>query len=437
MNLPQAVRYSTARKPKALHEAARKSIPELEIQARLFNGEYGTSFQTTGAAKVEILHFGEWNRESGPDFKSATLRFDDNPPLRGDIEVDWDARDWERHGHAINPTYESVALHLFIEDSGAAAFARTPQNRAIPQARLDLEAGFTAPPATQSTPVDTPSAQAMIAAAAEFRLHRKHAAIASASALHGPAASLFHGVATCLGYKDNSIPFLLAAQRTGLDRACGNCGESLLFGIAGFLEPRSFDNADSTTRTYLKPLWDHWWTVRDHLSRLVLPPSSWKLGGIRPQNHPHRRLGALAAIASDFQRFRKAADMADPDSLVEFFENLRHPYWTHHWNLMADPLDRAVALVGRDRATEIIVNAVIPALPLEQALAELKKLKGPFPSGRLRRAVQWLTGSFTPSLVRTAFDQQGLLQLHIDFGHLSAQEARERILHPTVAPRGI
>ncbi len=431
-----AVRYAEVREPSSLHDPSKKPVPELEIQARLYNGEYGTRFHTTCSSTVEILHFGEWNRESGPDFKSATLRFDTADPLRGDIEIDWHAKDWERHGHAVNPAYEQVALHLFIEDSGTAAFARTPQNRAIPQARLDLESRFPAPPPLTTSPVDASTAQAMITAAAEFRLHRKHAAIACATTLHGPAAALFHGVATCLGYKNNAIPFLLAAQRTGLDHACGNHGEALLFGIGGFLEPRSFDNADHTTRTYLKPLWDHWWTVRDRFSRLVLPPTSWKLAGIRPQNHPHRRLGALAAIASDFQSFRKAAAAADMKRLAAFFETLHHPYWSRHWNLLADPLDREIALVGKDRATDILINFIIPSLPREQALVELRKLRGPFPSGRVRRACEWLAGSFTPSLARSALDQQGLLQLHADFGHLPAREACEKILPSTAAPHG-
>lgn len=427
MTLPSVSSYAAAREPRALHDAAKKPVPEIEIQARLYNGEFGTRFVTNDATAVEILHFGEWNREAGPDFKAATLRFDGKPPLRGDLEVDWNARDWERHGHAINPAYEHVALHLYIEDAGCAAFARTPAHRAIPQARLNIELRPQSSSFTHHAPVDMAAAQSMIAAAALFRLHRKNTAISSASALHGPASALFHGVATCLGYKNNALQFLLAAQRTGLDRSCGPHGEALLFGMAGFLEPRSFDNADATTRTYLKPLWDHWWTVRDRFSRLVLPAASWKLSGIRPQNHPHRRLGALAAIASDFNTLRQAAASEDMKRLASFFSQVRHPYWSHHWNLLASPLERPVALVGKDRSTDILVNAIIPALPFDQAVAELKKMRGPFASGRVRRASDWLTGAYSRSVASSAFDQQGLLQLHADFGHMTAQEALERI----------
>ena len=424
---PRSVQYAKAREPLALNEGARKPLSELEIQARFFNGEFGTKFLTSDSARVEILHFGEWNREAGPDFKAATLRFDDSPPVRGDLEVDWNARDWERHGHALNTAYENVSLHLYIEESGCAAFARTPLNRAIPQARLDIEISNSPSTAKHDAPVNIEDALSIIAAAAEFRLHRKHLAITSASVLHGSSASLFHSLAGCLGYKNNTIPFLLAAQRSGLNRACGVHGESILFGIAGFLEPRSFDNADSTTRTYLKPLWDYWWTVRDSFSKLILPTTSWKLSGIRPQNHPHRRLGASATIASGFTLLRQAAATTDMACIATFFNQLYHPYWSHHWNLLAEPLERCVALVGTDRTNDILINAVIPSLPIEQALVELKKIKGPFPSGRVRRTLEWLTGEFSSSLAASAFNQQGLLQLYADFGHLTAQEALERI----------
>jgi hypothetical protein len=45
----------------------------------------------------------------------------------------------------------------------------------------------------------------------------------------------------------------------------------------------------------------------------------------------------------------------------------------------------------------------------------------------LRRASVWLVGRQENSLMRSAWDQQGLLQLHRDFGAFSAVEALEKI----------
>jgi hypothetical protein len=240
---------------------------------------------------------------------------------------------------------------------------------------------------------------------------------------------MFHAIAAGLGYKNNAIPFLLAAQRAGLRRAGGVSGEALLFGLAGFLEPRSFDDADEVTRRYLKPLWDEWWTIRDAMSRIVLDRKMWKLSGIRPSNHPHRRLGALAAVATGFETLRKSMRNSGAKGFRACLENLDHPYWRRHWNLRAAELSKPVALIGGDRVTDLLINAFLPSQPLDIARAELERLRGPYPSGRLLRASDWLVGSVSPKLMRTAKDQQGLLQLYADFSAVSPLEAASKILN--------
>jgi hypothetical protein len=267
----------------------------------------------------------------------------------------------------------------------------------------------------------------MIDRAARFRLEEKHRASLAAIRLHGEDAALFFAIAAGLGYKNNSIPFLLSAQRTGLKAARSNDGEAMLFGLSGFLEPRSFDDADEITKTYLKPLWDSWWKVRDGFSRGVLPRQIWKFSGLRPPNHPHRRLGALAATAANFTALRKQIRDSQEKGFLRFFEELDHPYWTRHWNLSADPLEKPVALVGSDRARDLLLNAHLPTLHPDSAEKILRATRGPQSSGVLERASIWLLGSESNVFLRTAWDQQGLLQLYRDFGAVSAVEAWEKI----------
>ena len=317
--------YERVRSGNLFNEASPGRIPEIEIQARLYSGEYGTRWTTTRSRTVEVLHFGQWNREAGPDFKGARLRFEGGEESTGDIEVDMDARDWERHGHATNPAYDGVQLQLFVHLTSPVAFARTSDSREIPQAHLQTEAQ--PPPLLRHVPgsVDAGPALAMIEEAAEFRLRMKHAAHARAVTLHGAETALFHSLAAGLGYKNNSIPFLLAAQRTGLRAAGGPDGEARLFGLSGFLQPTAFDEADPVTKSYLKPLWEKWWGIRDGMARLVLPQSLWKFSGIRPSNHPHRRMGALAAVASNFPRLLANIRSGGKPGFEEFFDSLFHP----------------------------------------------------------------------------------------------------------------
>lgn len=426
-------RYENARLGSGLKESSPVRKSEIEIQARLFAGEYGTSWITTSGQPVEVLHFGQWNREAGPDFKSARLRFG-GEECEGDIEVDTDARDWERHGHATNPAYDAVCLQLFVYAMSPVSFARTSDFREVPQAHLQIEAQGR--PLLRHVPrsVDREAAMVMIEEAAEFRLRAKHAAHARAVTLHGNETALFYAVAAGLGYKNNNIPFLLAAQRTGLRAAGGPDGEARLFGLSGFLQSTAFDEADPATKEYLKPLWQKWWGIRDSLARLILPGNLWKFSGIRPSNHPHRRIGALAATTSRFSRLLSGIRSDGKQGFEDFFDSLRHPYWSTHWNLSAAKLDGEIALVGPDRVRDLLINAYFPSLPLEKARQEMTTLRGGTASGRLKKASEWLIGTIDPGLMRTACQQQGLLQLYADFGSLSALEAWGKIQSRSTGP---
>jgi hypothetical protein len=427
VNTPSILAYEAARESAFLKEAVAPRLSEIEVQARLFNGEYGTRWRTTCGEEFEIVHFGEWNREAGPDFKNAVIEFADRGRLTGDIEVDFDIRDWERHRHAINPSFADVILHFFINTGDEVVFARDVIHRRIPQARLLIDKPDKPVESDAVERVEMVAALAMLDQAAEFRLRSKNASHAAAARLHGRENALFFSIATGLGYKNNTIPFMLAAQRCGLVRAKTRNGEAMLFGLAGFLHPRTFDDADDVTRTYLKPLWDRWWTVRDSFSRSVLPEGMWKLSGIRPSNHPHRRLGALGVIASRFDVLCTAVSENGVEGFRHIFEHLEHPYWSRHWNLSADPLEKNIALVGSDRVTDLMINALLPSMSLNEARSLLHTLRGPFASGRLRRASQWLVGTVEPKLIRTAWQQQGLLQLYSDFGAVAPADALARM----------
>src|SRR3954454_21977421 len=88
---------------------------ELESQARWFAGEFGRKFVSTVGDKVEIIQFGTWNRESGPDFRDVVVRIGDAETIRGSVELDLLDRSWETHGHAANPMFEDAVLHVFVE----------------------------------------------------------------------------------------------------------------------------------------------------------------------------------------------------------------------------------------------------------------------------------------------------------------------------------
>ena len=86
----------------------------------------------TDGRKLEIRSAGAWNLLGGPDFRGADLAID-GQALSGDVEVHFHAADWRAHGHAEDPAYDKVALHvvLFPPGTGEPA-ARRDDGREIP-----------------------------------------------------------------------------------------------------------------------------------------------------------------------------------------------------------------------------------------------------------------------------------------------------------------
>jgi uncharacterized protein DUF2851 len=74
---------------------------ELEWQALWYSGAFGTTFRSTEGALIEIIQFGFWNRESGPDFVHAAIRVDGGETKEGDVEWDMHVADWEHHGISL------------------------------------------------------------------------------------------------------------------------------------------------------------------------------------------------------------------------------------------------------------------------------------------------------------------------------------------------
>jgi uncharacterized protein DUF2851 len=226
-----AGRYAQMRGTTRVHERALFAVPripsELELQARWFAGDFGTEFVSTNGDRIDIVQFGVWNREAGPDFRDAAIRINAGEPIHGCIEIDLLDRSWESHGHATNPAFEATALHVFVERSNRAFFTRTLSNRNVPQVCIDpatLRESFNAniplahPGRCQAPLKNLPEerVRSVLDAAAQFRLRQKANRMRNKTEAHGRDEALFQEIATALGYKENKLPFTLLTQRLPL-----------------------------------------------------------------------------------------------------------------------------------------------------------------------------------------------------------------------------
>src|SRR5438309_4179069 len=303
------MRTTTCGRERALFVSPR--IPsELELQARWFAGDFGKHFVSTSGDEIDIIQFGTWNREAGPDFRGAAIRINGGEPIPGSVEIDLLDRSWETHGHATNPAFEATVLHVFVERSDRAFFTRTQSNRNVPQVCIDpttspetfnANVPLARPGRCQAPLKDLPEERvcSVLQAAAEFRLRQKANRIRNKIDTHGRDETLFQEIASALGYKENKLAFTLLAQRLPLRLLRENVRdcEASLFGGAGFLETSDLDVYKKSAREYVRRLWDGWWPHRDELQRFILSAKTWRLSSTRPVNHPQRRLAALATLA--------------------------------------------------------------------------------------------------------------------------------------------
>ena len=423
---------------------------ELELQARWFAGEFGKNFVSATGEKIDIVQFGTWNREAGPDFCDAAVRVNGSEPLRGCIEIDLIDRNWDLHGHAINPAFEETVLHVFVDKSDREFFTRTKSNRNVPQIRIDpaiLPEAFSAniplarPGRCQAPLGNLPEdrVRSVLDAAAQFRLQKKAVRIRAKIDNHGRDEALFQEIAAALGYKENKLPLTLIAQRLSLKalRKDLKDAEAILFGIAGLLETPDLAIYKKSAKNYVRELWDRWWPHRDRLQRLILPAKIWKLSSTRPVNHPQRRLAALAILVQEWPAFRRSLENRTATAIEKFFDALDHPFWKFHYTMTAKASLEPMALVGESRVADILANVIFPfwraedvrhgesvqrridpSTPLGTSVwPEYAKLRARLTNRRLETAATRLFGGGPRrrEFTKTIAHQQALLQIYEDF----------------------
>ncbi|MBU6400923.1 MAG: DUF2851 family protein, partial [Verrucomicrobia bacterium] len=251
--------------------------------------------------------------------------------------------------------------------------------------------------------------------------------------------ALWEGVFRALGYRHNIWPMQRLAELTfpitrRQPRPTAFGFQAILLGVGNLL-PDEWTPTVGRADDHWRRLWDAWWRVREEFVEWILPRRLWRLNGVRPANHPQRRL-ALAAhwlarhesvaarletwFATPLPRARWAA------ALREALEVEPDEFWSWHWTFRSRRLSATRPLLGAARVTDLSVNAVLPWFwmravagkneTLRQA-AEVRYLGWPKAEDNsvLRLARQrLLSGPSAPS-VRSAATQQGLIQIVRDF----------------------
>jgi hypothetical protein len=415
---------------------------ERHLQCVWFDPELRPAgLKTAGGEDVVVEDPGVWNSEAGPDFLSAAVRI--GPSRRriaADVELHTHPTDWERHGHASDPRYSRVRIHVTyfpgtLPDSrlppGSIQIALKDALAANPLFSFENIDVTTYPQFARSTP--TPCSRilaawtadertALLQSAGEERLRRKAERFAAAIQERGSDPVLYEEVLCALGYKQNKAPLRRLAELVPLeslrDESRGDLmtAYALLMGVAGLLPKQPKASWDAETKSFVRTLWDLWWKKRERWENRIMPAGSWRLAGLRPANRPERRIMA----AADLFVGHRIPELSDTfiARARRWLESAEGIYWDRRLSFSSARQKQPTALLGETRIDAILNNVLIPFLAAHgiRPAQWLNRLPVEADNAIVRQTALSLFGpDVPPSLCRDGLRQQGFIQIFHDF----------------------
>ncbi len=397
---------------------------------------------------VEVRSPGRWNLEAGPDFLDAVLLVGpERRQLTGDVEIHIRPGAWKQHGHADDPNYERVVAHVTYVPGPRAGDALPPhvlrialrdalgRNPGFAFDDIDLDAyphAVIPPsprPCARALGSDPEKWAALLADAGRHRLERKRDRLAARIAqTRDPAQVFYEAFMAALGHKRNTRAFRLLAQRlplAGWPPAAPADRYARLLRAAGLL-PDPARGQDEASRQLIRQLWNSAW--REPLPGAA-EPLPWRLGAMRPANHPARRLAVAAALFGDPEPVESLWRDLPFDPPAVWFRTLRRrlaararlELWDDRLTLVRRAEGASAgSLLGAATAAMLVTNVIVPFIAgeLPQVLPQLLPgLPSEEISAPMRAMAVHLFGrDHNPALyARSGLLQQGLLQIHADF----------------------
>ncbi|MBK8670909.1 MAG: DUF2851 family protein [Saprospiraceae bacterium] len=333
-------------------------------------------YVTTDGRSLEILDFGIYNTDAGPDFFNAKIKVD-NTIWAGNIEMHVFSSDWKKHKHQHDKAYENVILHVVYENDHP---IRQSENEPTPIPTLELkgkipriylenyltlvQSTLDIPCSTLIRAVDKDKIALWKYTLTVDRIHQKATAAEEIyrSAGNDWEETLYIMLARYFGSKVNTEPFERLARSLPLSIINKNKDkketlEALLYGQAGMLMAHYQDE-------YFTSLKKEYIYQQKKYNLTPTDPVAWKFSRLRPMNFPTVRIAQFAGLLYRVTfLFSQVKEAETPAEIRKMLVSGVSEYWIDHYRFEV-PAVPVLKNTGQDFIDSLMINAISPVLYL-------------------------------------------------------------------------
>lgn len=329
-----------------------------------------TNLFTTKNEKIEILNFGQYLPQAGPDFFNAQLIIE-NQKWAGNVEIHLKSSDWYLHNHEKDANYDNVILHIVWEHD---AEVYRKDNSEIPVLELSKYVlknelikykNLTTSKTwifceNNISEVDAFIMQNWQERLFFERLERKINPIQTLlnDTLYDWEAVFFVLLAKNFGLNVNgtsfyemakSIPFsVIRKESIDLENL-----EALFFGMSNLLDQQKQDN-------YYINLQKRWLYLQHKYQLKNSYVTTVQFFKLRPDNFPTIRLAQLAKLFYCNQNlFADIIQCISIEKLYSIFKITASVYWENHYNFERETPPK-IKKLSNSFIDLLIINTIIP-----------------------------------------------------------------------------
>lgn len=340
---------------------------------------------TTDGRRVEVLHTGEHNANSGPDFSAVRLRiyphedlFGEPQEWCGNVEIHVQSSDWYKHKHHLDKAYDNIILHVVRR---ADKKIYNTQGEAIPQLELQypVDEDYIAAMLRDATQMDTMLTRLNCSkrllqspglltdgwrkTLLRQRLDCKLTSIEHLLQITNQSwnEAFYISLARNFGFHTNSTPFEQLAIQTPLSCLLKHRGDlfqltAILLGQSGLLSPDHSPVAGfpRVLTEEEQALWREYRFLQQKFNLTPLEARIWKQSRLRPQNVPELRIRQFAQLIHQSELlFSSLMTATSLDAMTEILR-LRDMEIDANSRLIPPPF------IGRESIHVLLINTVLP-----------------------------------------------------------------------------